>query len=276
MKIFVTGATGFIGSHFVNAAHNAEYEIVGLKRKGSKPRVKLDKEPTWAEGSLDDDFSEILSDCDFLVHFASHSANPPYDNLERCMYWNLTATMQIFNQALKSGIRKFIIAGSCFEYGNSGERYDFIPTDAPLEPTMSYPASKAAASIALYAWAIENQVSLRILRIFQVFGEGEAEARLWPSLKKAALSGEDYPMTKGEQVRDFIHVTDVVKYFVQSLDFDNIVPGKPEIQNIGTGMPKTVLDFSRYWWNEWNAEGSLRVGLVPYRKNEVMRYVPKI
>jgi nucleoside-diphosphate-sugar epimerase len=130
MKIFVTGATGFIGSHFINAAHKAEHKIVGLKRKGSQPRIKLDKEPVWVEGLLDDDFSDILSDCDVLVHFASHSANSPYDSLENCLYWNLTATLQLCDQAFKAGIKKFLIAGSCFEYGKSGERYNFIPTES--------------------------------------------------------------------------------------------------------------------------------------------------
>jgi nucleoside-diphosphate-sugar epimerase len=66
---------------------------------------------------------------------------------------------------------------------------------------MTYPASKAAASIAFTQWSIENQLKLKYLRIFQVFGEGEAESRLWPSLRKAALSGNDFDMTHGEQIR---------------------------------------------------------------------------
>jgi len=276
MKLFVTGATGFIGSHFVNAAHDAGYEVVGLRRVGSQPRIKLNKEPIWVEGSLDNDFSEVLIGCDVLVHFASHTANPPYGNLENCLYWNLTATLQLFNQALESGVKKFLVAGSCFEYGKSGERYDFIPTDAPLEPTMTYPTSKAVASIALYGWAIEKQIQLQILRIFQVFGEGELETRLWPSLKKAALSGKDYPMTKGEQIRDFIHVEQVAKQFVEQLNFDNVCKGEPQILNIGSGKPQTVLAFSEYWWKQWNAKGKLQVGAIPYRDNEVMRYVPEI
>ena len=276
MKLFVTGATGFIGSHFVNAAHDAGYEVVGLRRVGSQPRIKLNKEPIWVEGSLDNDFSEVLIGCDVLVHFASHTANPPYGNLENCLYWNLTATLQLFNQALESGVKKFLVAGSCFEYGKSGERYDFIPTDAPLEPTMTYPTSKAVASIALYGWAIEKQIQLQILRIFQVFGEGELETRLWPSLKKAALSGKDYPMTKGEQIRDFIHVEQVAKQFVEQLNFDNVCKGEPQILNIGSGKPQTVLAFSEYWWKQWNAKGKLQVRAIPYRDNEVMRYVPEI
>ena len=112
-------------------------------------------------------------------------------------------------------LRKFIIAGSCFEYGKKGEEYEFIPPDAALFPTQSYPASKAAASIIFTQWAIENSIDMTILRIFQVFGEGEARSRFWPSIKEMVNSGNDFEMTNGEQVRDFINVKEVVKQILE-------------------------------------------------------------
>jgi nucleoside-diphosphate-sugar epimerase len=276
MKLFVTGATGFIGSHFVNLAHKVGYEIIGLRRKGSLPRVAIDKQPLWIEGPLDGNFFNYLNGCDVLVHFASHSANPPYDSLENCLYWNLTATLKLCNQAADAGVKKFLIAGSCFEYGRSGERYDFIPTNAPLEPTSTYPASKACSSVALYGWAAEKKIELKILRIFQVFGEGELESRLWPSLRRAALSGLDFPMTKGDQVRDFINVEKVVEKFIDHLNFNNINKGEPKILHIGSGNPQSVLEFSQYWWDKWGGKGRLLIEDIPYRDNEVMRYVPMV
>ena len=146
MKLFITGATGFIGSHFVNHAHEAGHQLLCLRRPGSKPRIKIVKEPKWVEGSMEDDWREVLSECEVFVHLASHSTNVPYDTLENCLYWNLTVPLNLFQQARESGIEKYIIAGTGFEYGLSGERYESIPIDAPLEPTMTYPASKAAAS----------------------------------------------------------------------------------------------------------------------------------
>ena len=150
MRLFVTGATGFVGSHFVNAAHRAGHKVVALRRKGSKPRIELDQEPEWIEGSLDNEFKKELKGCDALVHLAAHSSNPPYDTLDQCLYWNLTASLNLLHQAYDAGIRKILIAGTCFEYGRAGERYNYIPTDASLEPTMTYPTSKAAASVAFF------------------------------------------------------------------------------------------------------------------------------
>lgn len=277
MKIFLTGGTGFIGSHFIQQTLEAGHELTCLKRKESKTKIILSKQPTWVEGDLATNFdSSVFQGVDVFVHFAAHSANAPYDHLQNCIYWNVNASLKILEQAKEAGIKKYLIAGSCFEYGSSGERYENIPPDAPLEPTMTYPTSKAMLSTMLHGWTAINDVKLKYLRIFQVFGEGEAETRLYPSLKKAAFEGKDFPMTKGEQIRDFIYVKDVAKKFVEELDFKNVRKGFAYFTNIGTGKPQSLKEFAEYWWQKLNAKGELLFGEVPYRENEVMRFVPKI
>jgi nucleoside-diphosphate-sugar epimerase len=246
MKLFVTGATGFLGSHFLNLlAEHSEIEIIALRRNvKSKPRVLLIKEPIWLTKQLDQINQFDLVGVDIIVHFAAHSMYPPYDSLDKCLYWNLTAPLQLFNEALKVGINKFVVAGSCFEYGLSGEEFDFIPVDAPLKPTLTYAASKAASSSVFYQFAIQHRVNLSYHRIFQMFGEGEAPSRLWPSLKKAARAGKDFAMTEGEQIRDFIAVEDVAQYFVNACLNVEIIPGKPEFFNVGSGKPQSIFEFS--------------------------------
>ena len=68
----------------------------------------------------------------------------------------------------------------------------------PLEPTGAYHSAKAAATMAALGLAVDRKLALTVLRPFHVYGEGEAEGRLWPALRKAALTGVDLPMTKGE------------------------------------------------------------------------------
>ncbi len=277
MKLFLTGGTGFIGSHFINQAHAAGHEIRALRRSpASQPRIPLDREPEWLDLPLDQLEPRHFDGCSVLVHLASHTPNVPYDSYSACMYWNVVAAVRMFEKAHESGLDTWIVAGSCFEYGLSGERYDRIPVDAPLEPTLSYPASKAAASVAIASLALNLKTSLYYGRIFQVYGEGEPEGRLWPSLRKAALAGEDFPMTPGDQVRDFIPVEQVASTFLNACTRKDLAPGQPVIENVGTGTPQTLRAFAEYWWTHWNASGSLNIGATPYRPNEVMRYVPAI
>jgi nucleoside-diphosphate-sugar epimerase len=277
MLLFLTGGTGFIGSHFINQAHAAGHEIIALRRSpGSLPRVPLHTQPQWLDHPIDRITASDFTGCEALVHLAAHSANVPYDTLESCITQNVLAPLALFRAAIASGLKRFIVAGSCFEYGRCGERHGSIPPDAGLEPVSSYPASKAAASVAFHSLACEENLELLILRIFQVFGEGELETRFWPSLRKAALAGEDFPMSPGLQVRDFINVTDVAADFVRALDRDDLKPGNPVVENLGSGNPRSLIDFATQEWKKLKATGKLLPGAVPMRHNEVMRFVPEI
>ena len=277
MRVFITGATGFIGSHVVNLAHARGIKVVAHRRSAaSKPRVALDKEPVWVEGCLSEVAAADIEGCSAIIHLAAHSANVPYDTLENCMEQNVSEPLKLFATCKQAGIGRFIVAGSCFEYGESGARYEFIPVDAPLEPTQSYPTSKAKASMAFCEFAREEQVELLILRIFHVYGEGELATRFWPSLKAAAEKGEDFPMSAGEQVRDFVPVELVAKTFIDALERKDLELGKPVINNLGTGQPMSLREFAEREWKGFNASGRLLIGEVPTRPGEVMRYVPEI
>lgn len=276
MKIFVTGGTGFIGSHFLNTAHTAGHEIIALRRSTrSQPRIPLVQEPQWLDKAMPDVTVEDFAGCDVLVHLSAHTPNVPYDTLESCLHWNVIVPIELFRKAAAAGTTRIVAAGSCFEYGRSGERYEFIPPDAPLEPTQTYPASKAAASVSFYQLAVELNLRLSIHRIFQVFGEGEAESRLWPSLRRAALAGEDLEMTPAEQVRDFVPVEEVALQLLIATS-EEIKAGFPKIKNLGTGHPQSLREFAETWWKKWNATGQLKFSEKPYRTGEVMQYVPLV
>jgi nucleoside-diphosphate-sugar epimerase len=274
MKIVLTGGTGFIGSHFLNQALSAGHSVLALRRSASSStRIPLAKEPVWLDRQLDEVSASELKGCEVLVHLAAHTGNVPYDTLSNCLRWNLMAALALFEQARIAGVRRFIVAGSCFEYGRSGERYEAIPTNAPLEPTNSYAASKAAASIALIQWAEDHNLSLKVLRVFHVYGEGEPENRLWPSLHRAALAGANFPMTEGAQIRDFMHVESVARTFVERATAQNEDDPKANVINLSSGQPKTIRLFAEHWWKLWHAKGKLEFGIVPYRQGEIMRYV---
>jgi nucleoside-diphosphate-sugar epimerase len=276
MKLFLTGGTGFVGSHFISEADARGHEIVALRRPGSLPRIPLRQEPRWIDGTLDADHTTALQGAEVFVHLAAHTPNPPYDSLDRCLYWNVYAALKLADQAYSAGVRKFLIAGSCFEYGRAAERYPAIPADAPLEPVLSYPISKAAASVAFLGMARQMKLQLQVLRIFQVYGEGEQASRFWPSLKAAALAGKDFPMSAGTQVRDFVPVEEVARQFADALRFDGIEAGEPRVAHVATGHSETLLEFAERWWASWKATGRLLPGAVPPRAGEIMRLVPEI
>lgn len=273
MRIFLTGGTGFIGGHVIEQALAAGHEVTALRRPGSAPRRALMAEPHWVEGDWADDWRSVLKRQDVLMHLASHSTNPPYDHLQACLQANVVAPMALAEQAREAGISHFVVAGSCFEYGPSAP--DPIPPAAPLMPNNAYATSKAAASVAFLGWAQQHSLKLQLLRVFHVYGPGELESRFWPSLRRAALSGADFPMSPGEQVRDFVSVEDVARQFLASLAFEGVRPGMPRQAHVASGQAQTLLAFAQHWWSQWRACGQLLPGRLPYRDGEVMRLVPQ-
>ena len=274
MNIALTGGTGFIGSHFLKQALAAGHSVRALRRSpSSKPRIPIDQQPKWLDRQLDEVTAAELQGCDVVVHLAAHTGNVPYDTLPNCLRWNLMAVLVLFEQARQAGIKRFVVAGSCFEYGRSGERYESIPTDGPLKPANSYAASKAAASMALCQWAEEHQLSLEILRVIHVYGAGEDETRFWPSLRRAAIAGEDFPMTEGEQIRDFMHVEAVARTFLARASMFASSASLVQVINLSSCEPISIRCFAERWWKHWDARGSLLFGRIPYRNGEVMRYV---
>jgi len=276
VKIFITGSNGFIGSHIVKKALDDGHQVIGLRLPSHNEKINLPKQPIWIAGTLEDDFTQVLSECDVVIHLAAYGVNPIYDSWQEAFRWNVIASLNVWNQAQNAGIKKIILAGSCYEYGKSAERYESIPSDASLEPVNAYGASKAAATVAAMAFAREKKMELAVLRPFHVYGEGESSNRFWPALKKAALEGIDFPMTLGEQIRDFTPVEHVAEIFLNYATKISLEPGNPCIQNIGTGNPQSLLGFAEKWWSIFEGKGKLLPGNISYRKNEIMRYVPKI
>ena len=132
-EIFLTGGTGFIGSHVVKQAINQGQILNCLRRSGSNPKINFDKQPNWINGEYEDNFKDIFKKCDLLIHLASHSTNYPYDTLENCLLNNVTRPLAFLQKAKKSGIKKFIIIGSGFEYGLSGNQFKYIPAKNTLK-----------------------------------------------------------------------------------------------------------------------------------------------
>ncbi|KGG16342.1 MULTISPECIES: NAD-dependent epimerase/dehydratase family protein [unclassified Prochlorococcus] len=273
MRVFLTGGTGFVGSHFLNHAVNCGHDITAIKRYSSSPKIKLLKEPVWKRGSLDSNWKKELSVSDVLIHFASHGVLEGSNDWVNCFKTNVEKSLNLWLQAIEAGVKRLIILGSCAEYGLSALNYKYIPSNAPLIPTTAYGASKAAATMAAISLCIEHPIEVIILRPNYIYGRGQSELGFWGSLSKAALNDEDFKMTKGEQIRDFQSVQDTVR-IIETYVSREIEMGKPLINNIGSGCEKTLLEFAEEQWKFLNAKGNIIPGAIPYRNNEIMRYVP--
>ncbi|GAA5483646.1 NAD-dependent epimerase/dehydratase family protein [Haloferula sargassicola] len=274
MKLLVTGGTGFLGRHLLRQAVEEGHECIALARPGSlTPEINC---VSWLRSELDQVPAAEWEGVEALVHLASAGVSPQHVTWAQAMEVNVFQSLAMMAAAVAAGVSQLLLCGSCFEYGRSGERYEFIPSDAPLEPVGPYATSKAAFSVAAAGFARTTRSSLVLLRPFHFFGEGQHESNFWPSLREAALGGRDFPMTPGEQIRDFQPVEETAEAFMKVLRRWPGESGQMTVKNVGSGHPVTLLDFAQQWWSRWNADGRLIPGALPYRPGEVRRFVPKL
>jgi len=277
MKILLTGGTGFIGSHLLRLLGTTTHKVTALRRSHSQPCIEIGSEPLWLGKAMNALEPTDFSGIDVFVHLASVGVSPKTASWHDLFHWNVMVMLDLLGKAHEAGVKRIVLAGSFAEYGLSANKYDFIPADAPLLPTSPYAASKAAGFIAANTFAIEKQIELCYLRIFSAYGEGQYINNFWPSLRAAALSGEDFLMTPGGQVRDFVPVESVAKAILCSIESQSVVKkGVPFVANVGTGHPMTMLEFAEKCWADWGAKGRIIPGEKPYRVNEPMRFVPQI
>jgi nucleoside-diphosphate-sugar epimerase len=276
MRILVTGATGFLGAHFANAACAGGHEVVAVRRPGAVPRVAVASDVRWLDKPLADVATRDCRGIDAVVHFSSQGVSPQRTTWQEAFRHNVTEQLRLLLAAADANVGRFVLSGSCVEYGPEAAAHEFIAPSTPLSPTGAYAASKAAGCVASLALARDQSLRMVYLRVFHAFGAGQHRDNLWPSLRAAAIAGADYPMTPGEQIRDFVPVGDVASTFLEVCVNRSLEAGRPEVHNVGNGRPVTILEFADRWWRTWDAKGRLLPGTIPYRKDEVMRCVPEL
>ena len=273
MNIFLTGATGFIGSNLLPKLLYLNHKVCAVCHSSFKydyahPNLH------WLHGSLDSNFSDYLRNIDFVIHLASYGVTNGGNNWLKCFDINVSQFLRLILSAVEVGVKRFIVVGSCFEYGRAGEIYSSIPVDSVLLPTTAYSASKCAATSLAYALAVQHKLKMIIVRPFHIYGNGEHKDRFYPSIVEAAKSGNNFPMTQGEQVRDFQNVDDTTDELIKLLENNALKDGYPLLVNLGSGKPTKLIDFAKSQWSQLNASGTIRPGEIPYRDNEVMNYTP--
>lgn len=272
----MTGGTGFIGRSVLQRLACGENQVFATVGRGGNVPSNFDGKINWLEKPMDLISPKDFAGIDILVHMASVGVSPQVASYTDLLYWNVNTLLKLIDAAKRAGVRRVVIAGTSAEYGLSANKFEFIPANAPLLPISPYASSKAAGSLVAIAYAIENGLELSYLRIFSVFGKGQFLGNFWPSLCVAASNGQDFPMTLGEQIRDFIAVDQVVNDVINSIYRNDLLPGVPLIKNVGSGKSVTIRSFAEEWWERLGANGKLLIGAIPYRKNEPSRFIPNL
>ena len=227
----MTGGAGFIGTHLCKHLHDSGHQIISLdcNHIGDKP---------WGCVNADIRDSLELDGIDIIVHLAAQISVPiSIEHPDETLSVNVDGTSSIISAAESSGVKRILFASSAAVYGDS----DQVPVseEAPLTPQSPYAVSKIIGEELLRRSEIESCS----LRFFNVYGPNQSAeggyAAVIPAFKKAIAEGKECTIFgDGTQIRDFIHIDDLVRIIGLAIAAEKL----PLELNIASGEATSLLD----------------------------------
>jgi GDP-4-dehydro-6-deoxy-D-mannose reductase len=209
---------------------------------------------------------------DAIVHLAAAGVSPADRDVPTLAHVNTVLPGQLVTLANDLGARAVLLSGSNAEYARNGEAQ--IDESGALETSRLYGTTKAAGGLLAVASGIACDVTAVNLRLFNVFGPGESEHRLLPSLIGALRAGQDVPLSAGQQVRDFVHVDDACRAIVAAMRSALDGSLKSGHYNVCTGEGHSVREFASQVAISLNVPVSrLAFGALPLRPDDLPHVV---
>jgi UDP-glucose 4-epimerase len=261
MTVLVTGGAGYIGSHMVHELADRGERAVVVDNLSTGFSWAIPKDVPLVEGETGD--GELMRsviarhDVTAIIHFAASVVVPDSVSDPLGYYRNNTASSRtLIEAAVKAGVRHFIFSSTAAVYGNPPT----VPVaeDAPLAPMSPYGSSKMMTEIMLRDTGAAHGLKHVILRYFNVAGADprlrtgqstrgathlikvavEAAVGVRPGIE---VYGTDYPTADGTCIRDYIHVTDLVRAHCDALGYLR-GGGDSATLNCGYGRGFSVLE----------------------------------
>jgi len=248
MKILVTGAAGYIGSHTAERLQLLGHEVVGLdnfsdyydvflKQKNADALkakgIKIEK----IDLRFSDQLKALATDFDYIFHFAAQPGISATSSFEDYLSNNVVGTKNLVDFALKNkNLALFVNIGTSSIYGIHAT---FDESVAPT-PASHYGVTKLAAEQLVLANSRSGKIKACSLRLYSVYGPRERPEKLYTKLIANAFNNVPFPLFKGSEnhLRSFTYVQDIVDGVVSVIGKEDLVNN--EIINLGTEEENTT------------------------------------
>jgi nucleoside-diphosphate-sugar epimerase len=265
----VTGASGFIGAHLIDRLLSEGSHVTVLARSSSalsaewRDRVRIIACDDYSENNL----RRLLdAPVEVVFHLAAYGVRPNHRDIDEILRINVELPAALVRLCIEWHAR-MVMAGTFSEY-RSPSTQDLLLEDSPLEQGKLYGSSKAAGGLMASAIAHSSGVGFRLLRLFKVYGAGEAPHRLLPALVSGLGKRERVAISSGTQVLDFVYIDDVVEAMLRA-DAHCRERGGIATWNVATGRAHSVREFAERVAAAMEADGALLgFGAIDMRKDD--------
>lgn len=230
--IAVTGSSGFIGKHLVNAL---------IRNKKNVIELDIDK----GFNLLKEEDIQRVPKFDIIVHLAAKSFVPlSFEKPWEFYHHNYTLTLNVLELARLNNAK--VIFVSSYLYGVP----EYLPIDEnhPLKPHNPYAQTKLICEKLCEGYNRDFNIPIIILRPFNLYGPGQNENFLLPTIIKQAKNGK-IVLKDPRPKRDFVYIDDVANCFIKAIENDSLAF---DIFNIGYGKSYSVqeiVEFVNHFYN---------------------------
>lgn len=268
-RVLLTGAAGFIGSQLARLLVREGHEVFAIVRpQADRWRLAdIERDLTIIAGdlrSLPDLRGELrAARPDICLHLAWHGWSGKAEAEQNLT--SLSVSLDLLRTMPELSCSRFVSVGTCFEYDFTCDR---LSESTPLRPTELYGTSKKSLFEVAQQYSALTGISVVTPRVFYSYGPREDVRRLIPSIALKLLRNEAAPVTRGEQVRDYLHVSDVASAIWRVATSD-----RAGAVNIASGEAVTIADLATRLGRLLGRPELVRLGAIPYRPGDPMRVV---
>jgi len=260
-KVLVTGASGFIGRHCLPFLNDKAFQVNAVCRNPSEDNtsnIKWHQADLLAPGQIKRLIDLIQPT--HLLHFAWYAEPGKYWHSTENIRW-VRASLNLMQEFAERGGERIVMAGSCAEYDwNQGV---FSETITHLLPKSLYGVCKNSLQALLSAYSKQVGISSAWGRIFFVYGPFEHPVRLVPSVINSLLEGKPAQCSHGNQIRDYLYVSDAAEAFTALLESNVEGP-----INIGSGEPVKIKKIISHTAEKLGESRRVHFGALPSPEGE--------
>lgn len=240
MKIIVTGAAGFLGTHLCRSLHQAGHQ---LKLLDLKPNPEFDT--IIADVRDKEAMEEHIADADVVFHLAALiEAGESVKNPQAFVDSNITGSLNVLEAMRKNGIKTLAFSSTAAVYGEP--QIVPITEDSRTLPINPYGVTKLALEGLLSSYVSSYGMTGIALRYFNLYGPEEhhqPETHAIPRFLSQIHNNEEVTVWgSGEHQRDYIYIQDIVDAHLAALDLAIAQPGKYHYFNLSTENPTKVIE----------------------------------
>lgn len=247
LKVLVTGAAGFIGSHLVQELVGRGAGVTAFVRYTSQASVGFLSSLTTDLRIVAGDLTEFesvyqaMKDQEYIFHLGALIGVPySFVHPREVVQVNTIGTLNVLTAARETGARRVILTSTSEVYGTA--QYVPIDEDHPLQAQSPYAASKIAADKLGEAFHHSYDLPVSIIRPFNTFGPRQSLRAVIPTIIAQTLQGGPVLLGATSPMRDFTFVKDTVRGMVRGAEVDGAIG---EIINLGTGQEISIGDLAK-------------------------------